>query len=58
MAPGTAFEVGLYELLVRLAPQNVLTPIASDPTRGWILLLDGGVSLGDRLTGPSSSTTC
>ena len=51
MAPGTTFEVGLYELLVRLAPQNVLTPIASDPTRGWILLPDGGVSLGDRLTG-------
>ena len=51
MAPGTTFEVGLYELLVRLAPQNVLTPIASDPTRGWILLPDGGISLGDRLTG-------
>jgi hypothetical protein len=51
MAPGTTFEVGLYELLVRLAPQNVLTPIASDPTRGWILLPDGGVSLGDRLEG-------
>jgi hypothetical protein len=51
MAPGTTFEVGLYELLGRLAPQNVLTPIASDPTRGWILLPDGGVSLGDRLTG-------
>lgn len=51
MAPGTIFEVGLYELLVRVAPGNVLTPIASDPTRGWILLPDGGASLADRLDG-------
>jgi hypothetical protein len=51
MAPGTTFEVGLYELLVPVAPGNVLTPIASDPSRGWILLPDGGASLADRLTG-------
>ncbi|HVR78923.1 MAG TPA: aminoglycoside phosphotransferase family protein [Acidimicrobiia bacterium] len=48
MAPGTTFEIGLYELLVTVAPENVLTPIAADPSRGWILLPDGGVSLGDR----------
>ena len=51
MAPGTTFEIGLYEMLVHLAPQHILMPIAADPTRGWILLPDGGVSLGDRLTG-------
>ena len=43
MAPGTTFEVGLYELLVRVAPRNVLTPIASDQTRGWILLPTAGL---------------
>jgi len=48
MAPGTTFEVELYDLLVSVAPEHVLLPIASDPSRGWILLPDGGVSLGDR----------
>jgi hypothetical protein len=43
--------VGLYELLHRVAPDNVLTPIATDLTRGWIVLPDGGRSLGERLTG-------
>jgi hypothetical protein len=28
--PGTAFEVGLYELLSRVSPDHVLTPIATD----------------------------
>jgi hypothetical protein len=46
---GTVFEVGLYELLQRVAPDRVLTPIATDVGRGWILLPDGGPSLGDRL---------
>jgi hypothetical protein len=49
--PTTAFEVGLYQLLQRVAPDHVLTPIAADTTRGWIVLPDGGPSLGDRLTG-------
>jgi hypothetical protein len=49
--PTTAFEVGLYQLLQRVAPDHVLTPIAVDTTRGWILLPDGGPPLGDRLTG-------
>jgi hypothetical protein len=49
--PATAFEVGLYQLLERVAPDHVLTPIAADTTRGWILLPDGGPPLGDRLTG-------
>ena len=47
--PGTAFEVRLYELLARVTPDRVLTPIAVDPARQWILLPDGGPSLGQRL---------
>jgi hypothetical protein len=49
--PGTRFEVALYELLARTVPDRVLTPIATDPARGWILLPDGGPSLGERLEG-------
>jgi hypothetical protein len=44
---GTAFEVPLYGLLARVVPGNVLTPIAADPARGWILLPDGGPVLGE-----------
>jgi len=40
--PATAFEAGLYELLAREAPDEVLAPIALDPARGWMLLPDGG----------------
>jgi hypothetical protein len=47
--PETAFEVALYQLLGRVAPQRVLTPIAADPERGWMVLPDGGVTLGERL---------
>ncbi len=49
--PGTAFEVRLYELLQRVVPGHVLTPIAIDVTRGWIVLPDGGPPLAERLTG-------
>lgn len=51
-APGTAFEVGLYRLLHEVVPDYVLTPIAADVTRGWIVLPDGGTPLGGRLAGP------
>jgi len=40
--PATAFEVGLYELLHRVAPDHVLRPIATDTGRGWMILEDGG----------------
>jgi Phosphotransferase enzyme family len=50
-APATAFEVALYELLAHTVPDRVLTPIASDPARGWVLLPDGGPSLGERKAG-------
>ena len=43
--PATAFEAGLYALLAREAPDEVLAPIALDPARGWMLLPDGGPPL-------------
>ena len=49
--PGTAFEVGLYELLARVVPDRVLMPIAVDAGRGWVVLPDGGPPLGERLDG-------
>jgi hypothetical protein len=51
MVDGTVFEISLYDLLVRFAPDHVLHPIASDLGRGWLLLPDGGPSLADRFTG-------
>lgn len=45
--PGTAFEVGLYEVLHRVAPDRVLPPIATDTDRGWLVLPDGGATVGD-----------
>jgi hypothetical protein len=49
--PGTAFEVGLYGVLARVAPHRVLAPLAADAERGWIVLPDGGPPLQDRLAG-------
>jgi Phosphotransferase enzyme family len=49
--PGTRFEVGLYEVLGRAAPDHVLKPIAIDLARGWLLLPDGGVPLGEQVSG-------
>jgi hypothetical protein len=48
---GTAFEVPLYGLLARVVPEFVLAPIAADVERAWLLLPDGGVSLGERGAG-------
>jgi hypothetical protein len=44
---GTVFEVALYDLLSRVVPDHVLHPIAIDLDRGWVLLPDGGTTLGD-----------
>ena len=44
---GTAFEVPLYGLLAREVPERVLTPIAADEERAWLLLPDGGPTIGD-----------
>ena len=49
--PNQAFEVGLYELLSGVAPGGVLTPIAIDAERAWLLLPDGGRTLAELLEG-------
>ena len=49
--PATAFEVALYELLHRVAPDHVLRPIATDTGRAWMVLEDGGPVLTDLLEG-------
>ncbi|WP_329085146.1 MULTISPECIES: phosphotransferase family protein [unclassified Streptosporangium] len=49
--PDTAFEVGLYRLLLRVAPDRILPPIAVDVERGWLVLPDGGTPLGERVDG-------
>jgi hypothetical protein len=51
--PQARFEVRLYRLLQDVAPERVLTPLATSVERGWVLLPDGGPSLGDRLDGPA-----
>jgi hypothetical protein len=47
----TAFEVPLYWLLAECAPEAILVPLAVDEERGWVLLPDGGTSLGERADG-------
>jgi hypothetical protein len=50
-APDTRFELEVYVLLGEVAPEHVLTPLAIDAARGWLLLPDGGPSLGERFGG-------
>jgi hypothetical protein len=50
----TAFEVPLYALLARVVPEDVLVPIALDVERAWLLLPDGGPSLGESRAGPEA----
>jgi Phosphotransferase enzyme family len=49
--PQARFEVRLYGLLQEVAPERVLLPLATSVDRGWVLLPDGGPSLGERLEG-------
>jgi len=49
--PSQAFEVGLYGLLCAVALNDVLTPIAIDADRAWLLLPDGGEPLRTQLSG-------
>jgi hypothetical protein len=51
VGPATSVEVGLYQLLPCIAPHHILTPIATDITRGWMMLADGGLPLGSLLAG-------
>jgi len=53
--PATAFEAGLYGVLARVAPGDVLAPLALDVARGWVLLPDGGPSVGERLGAEGSA---
>ncbi|MGW5667551.1 phosphotransferase [Micromonospora sp. NPDC003776] len=46
-SPGTRYEAALLAELPRLAPGQVLDPLAVDAARGWSLLPDGGPSLRD-----------
>jgi hypothetical protein len=48
--PRNMFEAPLYGLLSRLVPDRVLTPIAVDLERGWLLLPDGGPTLRELAT--------
>jgi hypothetical protein len=45
---GTRFEIGLYDLMHRIAPEHVLEPVALDVDRAWIVLPDGGPLLADQ----------
>ena len=48
--PETASEIELYQLLHRVAPDRVLTPIAVDAARSWIVLPDGGPPVGEQFS--------
>jgi len=50
-APASAYEAPRYELLAEAAPDRILAPLAIDTSRGWLLLPDGGPTLGDRAEG-------
>lgn len=43
--PGQSFEARLVALLARLAPDQVVAPLAVEPERGWLLTPDGGETL-------------
>ncbi|MYX12323.1 aminoglycoside phosphotransferase family protein [Streptomyces sp. SID8374] len=49
--PGAAFEAPLSEALARWVPDHVLTPLAVEAARGWMLLPDGGPVLWEALDG-------
>jgi Phosphotransferase enzyme family len=51
--PQSRFEVGLYELLGRVAPGRMLVPLGVSLDSGWLLLPDGDPTFGDRLDGPA-----
>jgi hypothetical protein len=42
---GVRHEPALYDVLVRRAPSHVVTPLATDVERGFLLLPDGGPTL-------------
>ncbi|MET7278539.1 hypothetical protein ABZS29_09935 [Kribbella sp. NPDC005582] len=46
--PGHRFEAGLVDELARLAPDQVIVPLAVDRERGWLLAADHGPTLWHR----------
>ncbi|WP_199423377.1 hypothetical protein [Actinotalea solisilvae] len=46
--PGQSFEATLLARLGRLAPDDVVVPLAVDSGRGWLLLPDAGPAVRDR----------
>ncbi|MET0233110.1 MAG: phosphotransferase [Kibdelosporangium sp.] len=50
--PETVFEVRLYELLRKIAPEWIVPPIALDLGQGLLLLPDGGTTLWESGTDP------
>ena len=49
--PGTAYEPRLIQALDAWRTPMLLSPLAVDPERSWMLLPDGGARLRDRLNG-------
>jgi hypothetical protein len=48
VGPTARHEVAIAPILAAISPEDVLTPIAADPDRGWLLLPNGGAPpLGD-----------
>jgi hypothetical protein len=45
------FEPALLDLLADTRPNDVLPPLATEPSRGWSLLPDGGPTLREKLQG-------
>lgn len=45
--PSMRFEAALHQRLATLSPGDVPPPLAVDEDRGWILMTDRGVTLGD-----------
>lgn len=49
--PGNGYEGALLDALLEWCVSHVLLPLASEPSRGWLLLPDGGPLLRDGLDG-------
>ena len=47
-ASGTAYEHRMFGVLADVAPEHVLTPLATDVARAWSVLPDAGTRLRDR----------
>lgn len=55
-SPAMTFEAGLVEAIAELAPGRVLTPLAVDRDRGWLLGPDGGPTVREQGTDEAAFT--